>query len=198
MGRSVRRTRLLMAAAAAVIGVGGLGFARTASAEEVPAPVRADIAVGAETRAAPTPLQPPPGNRILATYRVQTGVQIYRCDAGVWTFQEPRATLGDGTPRTIRHYGVQGAGGTVVPFWEAGDGSKVSGRTLAQMPSPRPNSIPQLLLEGRGQGGGQLGLVTYIQRLNTNGGVAPPATGCQTGQLASVPYTADYVFWVHV
>jgi hypothetical protein len=187
-----------MAAAAAVIGIGGLGFARTALAEEAPAPAKADTAVGAETTAAPTALQPPPGNRILATYRVQTGVQVYRCDAGVWTFQEPRATLTDGTARVIRHYGVQGAGGTVVPFWEAIDGSKVSGRKLAEAPSPRPNSIPQLLLEGRGQGGGQLGAVTYIQRLNTGGGVAPPVTGCRTGQLAPVPYTADYVFWVHV
>ncbi|WP_203786729.1 DUF3455 domain-containing protein [Paractinoplanes rishiriensis] len=187
---------MLLAATAAVMGIGGLSFTQTASAEEVPAPAKADTAVGTETIAAPSALQPPPGNRILATYRVQTGVQVYRCDTGVWTFQEPRATLTDSTPRFIRHYGVQGAGGTVVPFWEAVDGSKVSGRVLAQAPSPRPNSIPQLLLEGRGQGGGQLGAVTYIQRLNTGGGVAPPITGCRTGQLASVPYTADYVFWV--
>src|SRR5687767_2703181 len=96
-----------------VTSIGGLGFAQTALAAAAPAPAKAYTAVGAETTAAPTALQPPPGNRILATYRVQTGVQVYRCNAGVWTFQEPRATLTDGTARVIRHYGVQGAGGTV-------------------------------------------------------------------------------------
>ena len=45
------------------------------------------------------------------------------------------------------------------------------------------------------RGPGFLGEVTFIQRLNTTGGVAP-AGSCTEGVTASVPYTADYAFWV--
>ena len=35
---------------------------------------------------------------------------------------------------------------------------------------------------------------TYIQRADTEGG-SPPTTSCITGQLAQVPYTAEYRFY---
>ena len=51
--------------------------------------------------------------------------------------------------------------------------------------------------DGRG-GGDTLSGTTFIQRLNTSGGVAP-STGCKTsndvGHQAFVPYTADYFFY---
>lgn len=37
--------------------------------------------------------------------------------------------------------------------------------------------------------------VTFIQRLNTVGGVAPAEPGDFVGELARVPYAADYVFY---
>jgi hypothetical protein len=37
--------------------------------------------------------------------------------------------------------------------------------------------------------------VTYIQRLNTVGGKAPDEPGDCPGQMALVPYTADYFFY---
>ena len=47
-------------------------------------------------------------------------------------------------------------------------------------------------------GGHALTPTTYIQRLNTSGGVAP-ATGCASsadvGNQAFIPYTADYFFY---
>jgi hypothetical protein len=47
-------------------------------------------------------------------------------------------------------------------------------------------------------GGDRLSHTTFIQRLNTSGGVAP-ATGCAStldlGNQAFVPYTADYFFY---
>jgi Protein of unknown function (DUF3455) len=43
-------------------------------------------------------------------------------------------------------------------------------------------------------GGARLTATTYIQRVNTHGGVAP-AGKCTAGQTASVPYTADYYFY---
>lgn len=35
---------------------------------------------------------------------------------------------------------------------------------------------------------------TFIQRVNTVGGVAPPNAGCAAGQQARVPYMAQYFF----
>jgi hypothetical protein len=47
-------------------------------------------------------------------------------------------------------------------------------------------------------GGDKLAATTFIQRLNTAGGMAP-STGCtlstDVGQKALVPYTADYFFY---
>jgi len=68
---------------------------------------------------------------------------------------------------------------------------------------PNSGAIPCLLLQTIGSQPGLLGVkglarTTFIQRLNTAGGVAP-AQGCSTsavvGNLALVPYTADYYFF---
>jgi len=49
-------------------------------------------------------------------------------------------------------------------------------------------------------GGTTLSQTTFIQRVNTRGGVAP-ATGCDdlpdVGHKAFVPYTADYFFFIN-
>ena len=64
-------------------------------------------------------------------------------------------------------------------------------------------NIPLLLLQVVGAqdgptGGHTLTETTFIQRVNTSGGVAP-STGCSTrsdvGKRAFVPYTADYFFY---
>ena len=39
---------------------------------------------------------------------------------------------------------------------------------------------------------------TYIQRINTTGGLAPAAASCNassTGLVQEIAYTADYFFW---
>jgi hypothetical protein len=74
----------------------------------------------------------------------------------------------------------------------------------ADQPScPNIGSINCLLLTSVGNdtgpiGGRLLADVTFVQRLNTKGGLAP-ATGCSTsddvGKQALVPYTADYFFY---
>ena len=46
-------------------------------------------------------------------------------------------------------------------------------------------------------GGIRLTVTTYIQRVNTTGGLAP-TSGCDAstvGTVAKVPYTADYYFY---
>jgi hypothetical protein len=64
-------------------------------------------------------------------------------------------------------------------------------------------AVPWVLLEVVGRevgptGGATLFGSTFIQRVNTVGGVAP-TTGCDTasdlGAKAFMPYTADYVFY---
>jgi len=103
-----------------------------------------------------------------------------------------------------------------LPFgsttWQSSlDNSKVWGQVLhsntipaGSDPScPNAGSIPCLLLESIGSqegpaGGKTMTKVTFIQRLNTNGGSAP-ADGClapgDVGKQTLVPYTADYYFF---
>lgn len=140
---------------------------------------------------APPELQPPDARGTIAAMHA-SGVQIYQCRRGndgrlSWTFLAPQATLKDDTgQRVVRHY----AG----PTWEAPDGSKVTGKVLQQK-AQGPDSIPLLLLQATSTGGtGLLSKTRYVQRLKTEGGVAP-AQGCtQEGQENRVPYRADYVF----
>ena len=120
-----------------------------------------------------------------------TGVQIYQCNGTAWTFVAPRATLTDVLGRPIiSHFGG--------PTWQDDkDGSKVVGKGVASV-TVNPKAIPWLLLSGTPSGTGVLAKTTFIQRLLTNGGLAPAASTCTTanaGRQAEVPYTAEYVFW---
>ena len=65
-------------------------------------------------------------------------------------------------------------------------------------------AIPWLRLSAAstaaGTDGDRLVDTTYIQRIATTGGLAPPATECTAataGTVAEIPYTADYCFWKH-
>jgi hypothetical protein len=59
-------------------------------------------------------------------------------------------------------------------------------------------NIPWLLLQAvattPGSDGDRLANTTWVQRLNTSGGVAPEGT-CIPGDQIEVPYSADYFFW---
>ena len=127
-----------------------------------------------------------------------TGTQNYTCQStatGIaWTLVAPDATLFDDRGRPImRHY----AG----PTWQATDdstvvGAKVNGVTV------NASAIQWLLLRKTSttmgpDGGDRLVDTTFIQRVNTTGGLAP-ATGCDAAHLGAainVPYTADYFFY---
>ena len=68
----------------------------------------------------------------------------------------------------------------------------------ASVPAPAPSrAIPWLRLKAvTNQGDGVLAQVDYVQRIETQGGVAP-AGPCDpaTDRTAAVPYRARYVFW---
>ncbi|VWC09662.1 DUF3455 domain-containing protein [Burkholderia lata] len=139
---------------------------------------------------------PQPATPVLST--TAAGIQVYTCDydAGhklVWVFQHPEAMLFDaGGTLVVRH----GTG----PSWEAPDGSRITGKKLAEAPSAHPGSIPQLLLAATPAAtdakatAGTLAGVRFVQRLDTAGGT-PPDAACSTEHaIGRFPYFARYVF----
>ena len=126
----------------------------------------------------------------LAFHAFATGVQIYRWSGSAWVFVAPSAQL-------FADAGGNGVVGThfAGPTWESNSGSKVVGM-LVQSCTPDRDAIAWLLLKARfSEGPGIFQRVTYIQRVNTEGGKAPTDPGGCIGDVVSVPYTADYYFY---
>jgi uncharacterized protein DUF3455 len=144
------------------------------------------------------------------------GTQNYVClpsAAGFgWSLFTPQAVLfDDQQQQLITHFfSVNPSDGLVRPAWQhSRDTSRVwvslvDQATRATDPEfVAPGAIAWLLLRMAGTeegptGGRTLADTTYIQRVNTAGGVMP-ATGCSqssdVGKRAFVPYEADYVFY---
>ena len=147
--------------------------------------------------AIPEELKPPSTEAVLLR-AAGVGKQIYSCNASPndpshfeWVLARPEADLMNQAGEKIgKHF--QG------PTWEALDGSQVVGQVLQRTNAPHAGSIPWLLLKATAtHGSGTFSRVTYIQRVNTKGGVAP-AEGCDrshAGATASVDYQADYYFY---
>jgi len=176
-----RVQRVIVGVAVVVMGVGGTGVAAAA-----PVGGGAAVPVVDGQRHVPEAIRVPAGNRRIAVMPAR-GVQTYQCAAGAWTFLQPDAIL--------RHRGRPEVLHTKGPVWTSiVDGSSVTAAARAN--SPVEGAIPELLLGATGtRGPGLLGAVTYLQRLDTTGGLAP-AGSCVDGATVSVPYTADYAFWV--
>ncbi len=145
----------------------------------------------------PTDIQIPEGNKMYLEVHA-TGVQIYDCVAvaggHAWSAATPRAELyGDNGKLIGSHYGG--------PTWEARDGSKVVAKRDAGV-TVDPTAIPWLRLAvtstSAGPDGGRLAGTTWIQRVNTAGGLVPAAADCDAdaaGTREEIPYSADYRFW---
>ncbi|HEU4387970.1 MAG TPA: DUF3455 domain-containing protein [Blastocatellia bacterium] len=134
-------------------------------------------------------IQVPSGNNV-AFHVYARGVQIYTWNGTAWTFVAPMATL-YASPNYHGQVGTHYAG----PTWESNSGSKVVGSRVAGC-SPDPTAIPWLLLRAVStQGPGIFGCVSFIQRVNTTGGLAPATPGSSVGETAEVPYTAEYYFY---
>ena len=81
------------------------------------------------------------------------------------------------------------------PTWESHSGGKVIASRLEGC-TPDPTAIPWLLLQTVStEGPGIFDRVTYIQRVNTTGGLAPTDPGPFIGAEVEVPYTAEYYFY---
>jgi hypothetical protein len=136
-------------------------------------------------------LQAPAGHKVaFRTYAV--GFQVYRWNGSIWSFVGPEALLfanAGGNGLVGIHYGG--------PTWESVSGSKVVGDgPNALRCIPDPAAIPWLRLEAvSSEGPGIFDGVTYIQRVNTVGGLAPTVPGNVVDQIAKVPYTTEYFFY---
>jgi Protein of unknown function (DUF3455) len=126
------------------------------------------------------------------------GVQKYTCQAnGTWLFTDPEATLykTTGVSKPIGTHFLNFATGR--PVWQLKDGSSVEAARTA-MASGGAGNIAWLLLQAvvatAGSDGDRLTSTTWVQRLNTFGGLAP-AGSCTPVDSIGVPYSADYFFW---
>lgn len=134
-------------------------------------------------------LQVPPGNKV-AFHAYALGVQIYRWNGTSWAFVAPVANLfADDNYRG--QVGTHYAG----PTWESKSGSTVVATRLTSC-SPDTTAIPWLLLQTvSNDGPGIFSSVSYVQRVNTSGGLAPTTPGSYIGAEMKVPYTAEYYFY---
>lgn len=137
----------------------------------------------------------PEGNK-LAFSLDASGDQVYVCQASgsayAWTLQAPDAKLYNTRGKEV---GTHYAG----PTWEYKDGSSVVGTKVAAF-TPDTTAIPWLLIQATAHDGtGKMDDITYIQRLETIGGLAPDASTCtaaNVGSLAPVEYSAVYYYFV--
>ncbi|GGC98299.1 DUF3455 domain-containing protein [Vreelandella lutescens] len=143
----------------------------------------------------PADIQVPDGHSV-ALETVGVGAITYMCEAKDdgslgWVFKGPHAALNDREGNQVGSY--YGPPAT----WEALDGSKVTATQLAVSPNGDGNIPLQLVEANPAEGEGAMNGVSYIQRLDTQGGVAPNVD-CGTdneGATAVVTYQADYIFW---
>ena len=200
--------------AAAIAVTAMISLSHSAHAHELRAP------------AVPAGLDVPAGNFVFLKGEA-TGTQNYACSPSgtgfAWVLFTPEATLFNNADKQIitHFFGPNPdprdantdprvvANGTIRAAWQARDTSTVWARVFPpSQPSfdpvfVRPNSVPWLLLEKVGTqegptGGDLLTRTTFIQRVNTSGGIAP-ASGCSqpsdVGKKAFVEYSADYFFF---
>lgn len=144
----------------------------------------------------PAAVQVPAGHRV-AMETLGVGEITYECRAKKdmsgheWVFAGPDAKLLDRAGQQVgKYYGPPAT-------WESMDGSKLTGAQVAVAPGAA-GSIPLQLVKGNpAMGTGAMQGVTYIQRVDTRGGVAP-AKMCDASKAGSrevVNYQAGYIFW---
>ena len=153
----------------------------------------------------PTIIQAPAGNQL---YRVAhaVGTQNYVCLTTGWApaVYSPQATLFNGdNEQVLTHFLSPYPFGSdqFFPTWQdSRDSSTVWASAVKDAKyTPDPTAIPWLLLKVVDTavgptGGDKMVGITYIQRLNTTGGLKP-AIPCNDGDKYLVPYAADYYFY---
>jgi len=121
------------------------------------------------------------------------GAQVFRCEKrdaqGVWIFRQPDGELLDGAGKVVGRHGANFS-------FEHVDGSRLLSTIAAHDDAPKPTDLRWLLMTTKSFGKGAFEDVTYVQRVNTAGGM-PPATCdlAQAGRVLRIDFTADFVFY---
>nr|WSY50812.1 DUF3455 domain-containing protein [Streptomyces sp. NBC_00886] len=178
----IAKRLVLTTAALTAVTAGTLVSATVGQAATPQPPLRLGVTV-------PDALKVPDGNTLTGVFSA-AGVQTYTCTNSAWTLLEPAATLWAKNDRSKRPVALHSRG----PVWVSTvDGSAVNASAIAN--SPKTGTIPELLLKSTAtRGAGVFADVSYVQRLNTSGGVAP-TTACTGTDQVSVGYTATYAFY---
>lgn len=201
---------ILTAARVAAVGLIVIAGARAAHAEDITVPPVPDL------------LNVDEGNEVFLVGH-GVGTQNYVCTTSAtsasgfaFSLFTPEATLfnKEGKQLITHFFSPNGdptvkppEAGTIRVTWEdSRDSSRVWAMLLQQSteaPFVQKDAVAWLKLQTVGvdagtTGRGRLTKVTFIQRLNTAGGLAPKE-GCSTfedlGRKAFVPYSADYFFY---
>jgi len=124
-----------------------------------------------------------------------TGVQIFRCEqdkdgtAYRWMFRLPEAELRDSRGLVVGHHGANYS-------FEDVDGSRLIGTIVGYDSAPEGDSLRWLLLRTQSYGQGEFEKVTYVQRVDTSGGMPPEQCSAeQANQILRVPFSAKFIFY---
>jgi hypothetical protein len=122
-----------------------------------------------------------------------SGVQIFRCEAdgeGLhWAFRLPEAELRDARGQVVGHHGANYS-------FEHVDGSRLLGTIVGNDSAPSSDAVRWLLLRTRSFGQGEFEKVTYVQRVDTQGGMPPTQCSAdQVNQILRVPFSAKFIFY---
>ena len=187
---SIRTPLALSLAAAALLGL-------TACSGSMPSTSSNMKMMASDQSMLPDTMKVPAGHKV-AWETVGKGLITYECRAKKdmasefeWVFVGPDAKLMDRKGMQVgRYFGPPAT-------WENKDGSKVTATQVAVAPAGAGNIPLQLVKANPAMGMGAMQGVTYIQRVATQGGVAP-AAACAAGNVGQkqvVKYQADYIFW---
>jgi hypothetical protein len=170
--------------------------------------VPAAQAGGGPATTRPEPLAPPADHRLLATYLVGAGSQVYEClpDAAPATTSTWRArpvavlVAADNGGATVgTHDSVAAQGVPASPQWSlVADGSRVVGKLNTSFPAADPTkAIAALRLDVvQNSHAGRLATADIIQRDLVRGGVGPTgACDPATAKTTVSGYSARYTFW---
>lgn len=121
------------------------------------------------------------------------GVQIFRCeqdkDGSRWTFRQPEAELRDARGQVVGHHGANYS-------FEQIDGSRLIGTIVGYDSAPSDDALRWLLLRTQSYGHGEFEKMTYVQRVETSGGMPPAQCSAeQVNQILRVPFSAKFIFY---
>jgi uncharacterized protein DUF3455 len=202
MHNDVRRRALCAAVALVAAACAGPRPAPVAPAAPGAAPETAAAATAPPAPPPEVPTRPSLGlfSQIRAPTEVEpafemagAGVQIFRCepdkDGYRWAFRLPEAELRDARGQVVAHHGANYS-------FEHVDGSRLLGTIVGYDSAPGDDAVRWLLLRTQSFGQGELEKVSYVQRVDTAGGLPPAQCSAeQANQILRVPFSAKFVFY---